>query len=241
MLLRPRCRNSSCSRRSPASSGWKRRDPHAALARRAPARRRARRAPRRRRRRVSITGARMNTPGNGPPREPVDVEVGLERVALAAVAVAAHRDVDARRAAAGRGGRRRTSRASTISPAHVPSAGRPSRSALGAAASRSPDESSSLLIVVDSPPGRTSASSAGELLGRAHLDRVDAERVEHLSDARGTRPAARGRRPSWPGGLRDHAAHQPRSASLTSSVSISSPRIASPSPRDTLATMSASA
>src|SRR5204863_63669 len=34
--------------------------------------------------------------------------------------------------------------------------------------------------------------------------------------------------------------HQPRSASFTSSVSISSPRIASPKPRETLATMSAS-
>ena len=64
------------------------------------------------------------------------------------------------------------------------------------------------------------------------------------SRARGTPPAARGPRLHAPFHLeasrrrgRHGARHQPRSASFTSSVSISSPRIASPRPRDTLATI----
>ncbi len=40
---------------------------------------------------------------------------------------------------------------------------------------------SSLVIVVDSPPGRNERVQPVQLLGRAHLDRVDAECVEHLT------------------------------------------------------------
>ena len=56
------------------------------------------------------------------------------------------------------------------------------RASSSASGSRSPDVSSSLSIVVDSPPGRTSASTPRELLGRADLDarRRRARRAPHV-------------------------------------------------------------
>ena len=62
----------------------------------------------------------------------------------------------------------------------MPSTGRPSASN-APSGSRTSEESSSLLIVVDSPPGRISASSAAETFGRTDLHRFDADRVEHLT------------------------------------------------------------
>ena len=150
-----------------------------------------------------------------------------------------------------------TSRASTMSPAHVPSTGRPSASS-APSGSRNSDESSSLLIVVDSPPGQDQRVERAELpgaYGRRPLRRR-ARRAPH--DARETPPAAPARRSSLPDAApgaatrtrrasdcpprirppgAPHDRHQPRSASLTSRVSMSSPRIASPRPRETLATM----
>ena len=111
----------------------------------------------------STTGARMNTPGNGPPGRPSTVERRLERVALACRRRCGGPCTSITPSGGWSGRPSSTSRASTISPAHVPKTGSPSRSALARAASRSPDVSSSLLIVVDSPPGSTSASSRAQV------------------------------------------------------------------------------
>src|SRR5262249_43509508 len=78
-----------------------------------------------------------------------------------------------------------------------------------------------------------------ELGGSAHLHRLDAQRVEHLTMLAKRPPEGENAHPHLAASR--SSSSQPRSASLTSSVSISSPRIASPSPRDTLATMVASA
>ena len=131
-------RNCSCSRRSPASSGWNdaastrpwrpstgRRRASASTSTPAPT--------------GSTRGARMNTPWNGSPLEPGHVEVGLEAVDLAAVAVAAHGRGRWRRSCAGRARPSSTSVASRIMPAQVPNTGRPSASRRRAA-SNSPDD-----------------------------------------------------------------------------------------------------
>ena len=161
----------------------------------------------------------------------------LERLALAAVAVAAHRDVeDAERRWSGRPSM--TSVAHRMSPAQVANAGRPSREPR-VSGSRSSDESSSLSIVVDSPPGRKIASTPSRCSGRLTSATSAPSALERLSVL--AERALQRENPdlhlaasaSWRG-------HQPRSASFTSSVPISSPRIASPRPRETLATMSAS-
>ncbi len=72
-----------------------------------------------------------------------------------------------------------TSRASTISPAHTASAGMPSQSASRSGV-RSPDESSSLSTVVDSPPGSTIASTPASCVGRLDQRGGRAERLERL-------------------------------------------------------------
>ena len=98
----------------------------------------------------------------------------------------------------------------------------------------SPDEPSSFPIVVDSPPGSTSAVAALELLGRAHLGRVGAERAQQR-DVLAERALQR-----------EHAdagrAHQPRVASRSASASLSSPMptIGSPRPSETFASSFAS-
>ena len=77
-----------------------------------------------------------------------------------------------RRAGRGGRGRRRSSRRRCRA-----ADARPRRASRIAGAS--PSRSIAFMIVVDSPPGITSASSAAELLRRAHLDRVGAELGEH--------------------------------------------------------------
>ena len=173
---------------------------------------------------------------------PATVERRLERLALAAVAVAADGDVDhaerrlvgaavdAPRARAGSA--RRTYRARADRRAGAPRS--------GVAQLRRVEQ------LVDRrrlAAGQDDRVDASEVLGTLHLDarRRPARRAPH--DARGTPPGARGRRPSCPGGTastrpltpliarappefswptshgRTHGArHQPRSASLTSRV-----------------------
>ena len=192
----------------------------------------ARRAPRRRRRPARRPGARMNTAVERRRRRarrrrgrPRTSRPGGRRRCGA-------RRCRWRRSCAGRAGRRATSAASRIIPAQVPSAGSPSarRSASG---SNSPDESSSIDIVVDSPPGMTSASTPSSSVGRADLDGVGAERQRAPRRARANAPCS-ARTPTfgrtWGPRGRRHARYQPRSASLTSSSSISSPASASPRP-----------
>ena len=202
----------------------------------------------------SITRSPDEHAGERAAGERLDVEVGLERLPLAAVAVAAHGHVD------------RTERllvgapvddlgASTISPAHTASAGMPSRERVAQrrAQARRVEQ------LVDR--GRLAARQddrvdPGELLGRLDERRRRRRARRAPRPARGTRPAARAPRLSSlshsgradsPRASRDTwrphrvaSGYQPRSASFTSSEPISSPRIASPSPRDTFATMSAS-
>ena len=128
-----------------------------------------------------MPGARMNTPGNGPPGQPADVELaprtsraaGRRRCA-APVTSTAPNDCWSGAAVDHLAGEQDQARARAEHREPVGERDRPS-------GARTPDESSSLLIVVDSPPGRISASSAPRSLGRAHLDRLDAERVEHLT------------------------------------------------------------
>ena len=208
------CRNRWCTRRSPESSGWKLR-PRRALAAEHRVRRRARRAPRRRRRplddRRPDEHARERSAG-----EPVDVERRLERVALAAVAVAAHRDVETPNGLLVGAAVDAPRGASRMSPAQVPSTGSPSRQR-SASGARSPTMSSSLSSWSTRRPGRTSASSAGEVLGRADLDRVDAERVEHLTML-AERPLQRQDADLHLEASGCDRHYQPRSASLTSSV-----------------------
>ena len=195
------CRNRSWNRRSPESSGWKLGHHDRALARRAPAAVVRRRAPRRAAPRVSMRGRADEHAGERAAAEPVDVEVGLERVALAAVArcAAPSTSMHAERLA-GRAGRRATSRASRIMPAHVPSTGRPSASALG-------QRRAQPRRVEQLAHRRGLAAGQDQRVERAELapacaprpPRRRARRAPH--DARGTLPAARAPRPSWPGGL----------------------------------------
>ncbi len=90
--------------------------------------------------------------------EPGEVDVALEGVDLAAERVAAHRDVDAADGLlAGAPSSMRS--ASRIMPAQVPNAGIPA-AILERSGSISSKIRASLAIVVDSPPGRTSPSTA---------------------------------------------------------------------------------
>ena len=80
--------------------------------------------------------------------------------------------------------------------------------------------------------GSRGRSTSASCCGRAHLDRRGARRGETLERARGSLPAARGRRPS-----RGHLplGYQPRSCKRVSRVPISRPGIGSPRPCDTFA------
>ena len=98
----------------------------------------------------------------------------------------------------------------------------PSRSASRSGV-RSPDESSSLSIVVDSPPGRTIASTPASCSGVLTSVDVGAERVERLR-LLAKRALQRENTDLHLAASASRTAHQPRSASFTSSVPISSPR-----------------
>ena len=182
---------------------------------------------------VSIRGARMNTPGNGPPVSPSTSNGGLERVTLAPVARCGGRRRRWRRTTPGRPGRR---------PRRAPAGSCP-RTCRGRAARRragrrparaAPTCRAACSIVVDSPPGRIERVERAELLGRAH---VDGSTPSASSASRCSRNApCSASTPTFSLEASRHR-YQPRSASFTSRASISSPRIASPRPRDTLATM----
>ena len=121
-------------------------------------------------------------------------------------------------------------------PGAGPVGRQPGRDRARAAARAGRTSTASLAIVVDSPPGRTSPSTPSSSAGRRTGDRVGARRAPAPRGARGRRPAGRGRR-------RSGAAHQPRLGEPLVGRAASStlmPTIASPSPRDTLATTSGS-
>ena len=108
-------------------------------------------------------------------------------------------------------------------------------------------------------PGEEQRVDAGEVVRRAHLDRVDTEGLEHLTvlpegalecedpGLHGVTPPTRGpaasgcRRGEGPTWGRSRHAHEPRPANGVSIFEISRPGIASPRPRETLATMDGSA
>ena len=127
--------------------------------------------------------------------------------------------------------------ASMIMPAHEPYMGSPDARA-SRSGSISPKSTASLLIVVDSPPGITSASTCASSSGVRTRDVRTPHSLQHLlvlahvtlqgehSDQRGVS-----------GEDESRARHQPRPAyrSDSGSVSMLMPTIASPSPRDTLA------
>ena len=159
----PRSRNSSCRRGSSPSSGWN------AAASTGPWRHRtgwpstvartSTSAPT-----SSTHGARMNTAWTGAPSSP--------STAMSASNESTWRPKALRRTPMSMAPKQRwsgrpsrMSRPSRIMPAQVPRAGRPASSA-SATGSNSPDDSSSIDIVVDSPPGSTRAPtpsrSAGE-------------------------------------------------------------------------------
>src|SRR4051794_24059697 len=190
--------------------------------------------------------------------ETVDLERGLERVALAPVAVAAHGHVEQpERLLVG-------ATVDDVTGEHDEAGARSERGKVVAQPLR---QRRAQLRRVEQlvDRGRLTAGhedrvDAGEMFRSADERDVGAERLQRLrvlaeralqredTDFHGralTAPAAlRSPSPSarpmaW--GPRVHRPrHQPRSASFTSSLSISAPRIASPRPRDTLATMSAS-
>ena len=141
----------------------------------------------------------------------------------------------------------RTSRASRIIPAQVPSAGMPAASRSAERVEQLRWRPGSFDMVVDSPPGmhearrprpaqrgcgprRASAPSASRALRRARANAPCRARTPTCRPAPGGCTVASAAR----------RAHQPRSASLISSVPISRPGIAAPRPRLTLARMSAS-
>ena len=96
--------------------------------------------------------------------EPVEVEVALERVDLAAEGVAPHGDVEPAEGLLA-GGAVPIRSASRIIPAQVPNVGIPSAIRFRSG-SNSSNVRASLAIVVDSPPGRTSPSQAASSAGR---------------------------------------------------------------------------
>ena len=94
---------------------------------------------------------------------------------------------------AGRG----ASRSSMIMPAQVPSTGVPARASSRSGSSR-PSRSIPSVIVVDSPPGRTSPSSPSRSGGHAHLAHRRRRAPRSTARARRSRPGARGRRCALP-------------------------------------------
>ena len=128
----------------------------------------------------STTGARMNTPG-----KPAVGEAAHRRAAPRTTRAGGRSRCGApsrraRRAAAGRGGRRRRRSRTGSAPRTSRTPGDP-RAASSCSGARSSDESSSLSIVVDSPPGRTIASTLSRCSGRLTERDVGAERGERLS------------------------------------------------------------
>ena len=121
-----------------------------------------------------------------------------------------------------------------IIPAHVPKTGRPSLMRCDNG-SKVPLDSKSMEIVVDSPPGITSASSprrsSGILTWRTLAPSFSSAAVCSLE------APCKARTPTL---FDKSGVYQPRSASLVSSSPISRPGIASPKPRLTLATIAGS-
>ena len=128
--------------------------------------------------RARRTGARMNTAWTGPPLEARHVEVGLERVDLAAEGVAADGDVDGAEAALVGPAVEDLAAEQDHAPRRCRSAGMPParRSASG---SNSPEDSSSIDMVVDSPPGSDQGVDAVEVSRRADRHRLRAETCQH--------------------------------------------------------------
>ena len=187
----------------------------------------------------STNGARMNTAWNGPPSSAGDGEVGLEGVDLAAEGVAAHGDVDGAEAALvgpavedlgaeqdhpGAGAERRHARRRGARPA----------------GSNSPDDSSSIDIVVDSPPGRTSASTSSSSAG-VRTSTGSAPSVSERALVRGER-ALQGEdadlRPGTRGRLRTTGPTSRGRRAWSRACRSRGPASAAPRPRDTLARMS---
>src|SRR5438477_3991648 len=156
--------------------------------------------------------------------ETIDREIGLERIDLSTVGIAPHVDVD---------GRKRT-----LVRASVEYGGGQQDHARAGAEHRQPVVEP-LLDRLEQAVGLEQLGYGRRLAARHHqgIDRVELGRCTHL----GCRASERCQRTNVPseGTLQGQDAdfHQPRSASLTSSLSISWPFIALPSPRDTLARM----
>ena len=187
-------RNAWWTRRSPESSGWNvetqtaperhstgRPSCSASTSTPSPAR--------------SIAGARMNTPGNGPPANPLTSSAASKESDLRAIRVAPHRAVDRVEHRGWSGATvehvvRQQDQAGARAERREPSR---RRSRTG---SRRPEESSSLPTVVDSPPGSTSASTRAQV-GRGDAPRPSRRRASRAPhDARGRLPGVRGCRSS---------------------------------------------
>ena len=105
------------------------------------------------------------------------------------------------------------------------------------AGSKSPEDSSSIDRVVDSPPGRTMPASPSRSAGRRTGRGGHPQLGEGGQRARARRPGGRGRRRSRAAGGRATSRGRPGARSASA---ISWPRMASPRPGLTLATCSAS-
>ena len=121
--------------------------------------------------------------------------LGLERLPLAPVAVAADHGVEHAEACAGRAARRAPRAATRTEPGAGAEHRQVAASARRAAtASNSPVDSSSIDSVVDSPPGSTSPSSPSSSAGRLTEPGRRSPRRRARPRARGRRPAGRARR-----------------------------------------------
>ena len=118
-----------------------------------------------------------------------------------------------------------------ISPAQVPSIGVPRADEARAAARPGPRARCPSVIVVDSPPGMTSASSPSRSRGRAHLARLGAELARATSRVRLEVALDREHADArlLPAAVLQQAAARPRARP------ISMPGIASPRPREAAA------
>ena len=190
---------------------------------------RARRARERRTDRLHARRADEHTPDRMV--DAVDVDVGLERIHLAAVRVALH--VTSRTP---NSGSPPPTRCSEHDHARARAEDRHAPATRDRTGSTRPTARASLPIVVDSPPGITRRSTPARSSG-VRTSRARRRRRPARGRARGNLPGARGRRPSpWapPRG------YQPRSCRRVSSEPISRPAIGSPRPCETFARTSGS-
>ena len=183
----------------------------------------------------------MNTPGNGSrPIPSIDgprTTGGPRTTPAGGRSRCGGRSRRSRRAAADRPGRRRPRGRARSGPRRPPAPGIPSRSASRNGVRR-PDESSSLSIVVDSPPGSTIASIPASCSGV--LTSVVCARATSSASACSRNAPCSASTPIFiSGGLPSLVTSRARRASRRGCRSRRR-GIASPNPRDTLATMSAS-